>query len=401
MTRPRLAYFSPLPPARTGIADYSRELLPYLAMHASITLFTEDPAAVDPGLLDTFPVLPLADYPERRFHYDLPLYHIGNNLAHAAIYHTMRRYPGLLVLHDYRIHDLVASVSAGVGDTTAFMHELGYANGRFAVNQLRDLMLQQIEIAVPPEAIARHIYLEGLPLCERSVTLNLGTIVHSRYVQQRVQSRVPDRPVEVIPLMVQERPATPQRHRLPWPRDAVIFASAGYITPARGLDAILRVFAQLRQEVPKARLLIVGGMLREVDLPGMIAQWQLQDVVHYAGYAPDVPALLDWMATADVLINLRRPTMGETSATVLRAMAMAKPVIVDDHGWYAELPDDACYKVPPGDDEALLAAMRQLAGSPEQRQQIGRQGQQLVRQEHEPGRVAARYFDFIQRLIGR
>ncbi|HUM72012.1 MAG TPA: glycosyl transferase family 1, partial [Chloroflexota bacterium] len=88
----KIAYFSPLPPTHSGIADYSAELLPYLAAHADITLFAEDPVAVAEEIRGQFEVRPLTAYPAVQWYYDLPLYHMGNSHHHETIYQMCLRY---------------------------------------------------------------------------------------------------------------------------------------------------------------------------------------------------------------------------------------------------------------------------------------------------------------------
>lgn len=407
MTQLRLAYFSPLPPDRSGIADYGAELLPHLAELADITLFANTPAAVAPALRATYPVLPLADYPAQRFRFDLPLYHMGNNSEnHEAIYQMMRRYPGVMVLHDYRLHHFIAHRTAGRGDFLGYMREVAYVLGPAGVNQLRDHKLRALGVTVPPEAAAGYTTLENLALSERLAALNLGTIVHSHYVQAQLQAGLAaqgvSRPVSVIPMLMPGYPTSSQRHRLPWPANAVILASAGYLTADKRPDQALRAFARLRQRLPEARFLFIGQLLApDLNLDQLIAELGLAGAVYQTGFAPDLAMLLNWMATADLLVALRDPTVGETSGAVLRALSIARPVIVYDHGWYSELPDDCCLKVPPGDEEALLAAMTRLAESAALRRRMGRSAMIYTQNELQPGRVAAAYLAFLQTVLQR
>lgn len=119
------------------------------------------------------------------------------------------------------------------------------------------------------------------------------------------------------------------------------------------------------------------------------------------GYLVDTRDFVSWIAAADVLVNLRYPTVGETSATALRGLAAGRPVIVSDHGWYAELPDDACIKVPPNDGEALYQAMRRLAGDPTLRREIGHRAAAYAQREHSLASAAQRYLDFIRETVAR
>ena len=79
------------------------------------------------------------------------------------------------------------------------------------------------------------------------------------------------------------------------------------------------------------------------------------------------------MAACDVHVNLRSPTMGETSGTAIRALTLGKPLVVTDAGWFSELPDDVALKVAVGDREVddLAAALRLLAERPDARAAMG------------------------------
>ena len=68
------------------------------------------------------------------------------------------------------------------------------------------------------------------------------------------------------------------------------------------------------------------------------------------------------MAACDVLVNLRSPTMGETSGSVIRGLALGKPMLVSDVGWFGELPDGVALKIPVDDYEvATIAGALELA----------------------------------------
>ncbi|MCA9978187.1 MAG: hypothetical protein KC413_20640, partial [Anaerolineales bacterium] len=108
---------------------------------------------------------------------------------------------------------------------------------------------------------------------------------------------------------------------------------------------------------------------------------------------------VDWIHTADVIVNLRHPTAGETSATALRALAAGKPVIAFNQGWYAELPDDASVKLPPLDEAALVTAMQTLAAAPAQRQAMGAAGVAYVEENCHPAQIAAAYGRFLHQII--
>ncbi|MCI0396450.1 MAG: glycosyltransferase [Chloroflexi bacterium] len=386
----RLAYFSPLPPARSGIADYSRELLSHLAKLASLTLFANYPEQVDAELQQQFSIQPTGAYPALRWQFDLALYQMGNSIHHDGMYPVALRYPGLVVLHDYSLHHFIAHRTAGQGNYTAYVRELGYALGPAGVNLAWDIYYGRAE----------HPLFE-LPLNNRLLDTSLGLAIHSRQVAETVHQQRPDLPLQIIPALMTVHQGIPRRQALGLPAEAVIFASVGLVTAAKQMELALRAFARLRQVVPQAHYLIVGEVHEEVDLPGLLAGLDLTGAIHVTGFVETVVEFIDWTATADVIVNLRYPTVGETSAAALRALAAGRPVIVFDHGWYSELPDKVAVKIPLLDEAALLAAMLSLAQQPERRQAMGQAATTYIQQQHDPGRVAEYYLAFIEEVLAQ
>lgn len=383
--RPKIAYFSPLPPARSGIADYSAELLPHLAQMADVTLFVDAPASIT---LSGFPVRPVSDYPSCHADYDLPLYQMGNSDQHETVYAMLRQYPGVVVLHDYFLHHFIRHRTIGRGDWTGYGVEMGYALGHEGRRVARAVHRGRADAP-----------LFDAPLNQRVIDAALGLIVHSQFAAERVRRYRLDVPLAVIPAPVEPHAGASWRAKLNLPEDAVLFGSFGQITPAKQIDAALSAFRAARQTCPQAYYLLVGEALPGVDPAGMVAAPELNGVVHHVGYAADLAEFVNWLHTVDVVVNLRQPTAGETSAVALRAMAAGRPLIVYDHGWYSELPDAAALKVPPGDEAALRQAMTALAHSAERRRAMGQAGREYVRAFCAPARVAQAYVAFLQTVM--
>src|SRR5262249_49501390 len=105
----RVAYYSPLPPDRSGIADYSALLLPALARRIDVDVVRRGSRWFQRP---------------RRFHReaDIDLYHVGNDpAAHGWIVEALRRRPGIVVLHDFVLHHLVAGMTLGRGDGSGYL----------------------------------------------------------------------------------------------------------------------------------------------------------------------------------------------------------------------------------------------------------------------------------------
>jgi glycosyltransferase involved in cell wall biosynthesis len=388
----RLAYFSPLPPERSGIAGYSEELLPHLAQLAQVTLFTTNPAQVSAGLRVAFEVCSIEDYNPARRPYDIALYHMGDSMYHEAQYRVLLRYPGITVLHDHGLHHFMATRTIPQGDFAGYVREIGYALGTDGIDLAYRIRQGQAEHP-----------LYTVPLNERVLDHSLGVIVHSRYVARAILEVRPKLTVAVVPAPICTEPG-PLRSRqdLGCSEDALVFASAGQVISIKQITSALEAFARLRVDFPQARYVVVGDELKQdLDLQAWLQQHDLVDAVTSTGYLADIRDFVSWIAAADVLVNLRYPTVGETSATALRGLAAGRPVIVSNHGWYAELPDDTCVKVTPNDSEELYQAMWRLADSPDLRRAIGQQALTYVQREHSLAVAAQKYLDFVGEIVGR
>ena len=108
------------------------------------------------------------------------------------------------------------------------------------------------------------------------------------------------------------------------------------------------------------------------------------------------------MAACDVCVNLRAPTMGETSGSVIRQLSLGKPVVVSDVGWFAELPDAVALKVPvdAGETDALYAALELLARDEGARASMSAPALDLVRREHDLERAAELYVAALEQAVG-
>ncbi len=392
MKRFRLAYFSPLPPARSGIADYSTELLRGLARVADITLFVVDPDAVADDLRRQYSVAAIESYGARRFEFDLPLYHIGNNAAyHEEIYLTLLRYPGVLVLHECDLYQFMVHRSLGLHDHIhELARDLGLSQGMRGYHRAQSIAAGEYDLANL-----------RWPLFDRAVRTSLGTIVHSEYARKRILHCVPEACVVHIPHIVDSHPrASDVRLDLGWPKDAIIFASLGHSARYKQLHLSMRAFAQLQAEFPEVRYLLVGESSDDsVELLRLVAELGLSDSVQHLDFVPDFQAFVDCIAACDIVVNLRDPTMGETSGSALRALSAGRPLIVFDHGWYSELPDEVAVKVDVMDEKGLLDAMRQLARGTARRLEMGEMAESYVRCAHQAESVSARYMEFLYEIV--
>lgn len=397
MQTPRIAYCSPVNPAPSGISDYSEELLPYLGQYAEIVLFVEDglrPA--NRRLSEHLEVLPLRRLPRelRRRRYDALVYHMGNSPAHGAIWEAARRLPGVVVLHDFVLHHFMLWYAANrLRDVQGYVREMEARYGAPGAHMARLMIRSRFTDAA-----------FDFPCCEPVLASACGLIVHSRYVAERAAALRPDLPMAVVPMGIplpDPPPREEARARLGLPPEAVVLASFGHINAWKRVEPTLRALAALRAEGHDARYLLVGSVSPNYDLAGLIARSGLSDAVTVTGYVPRV-AFETYVAAADICVNLRYPTAGETSASLLRLLGAGRPTLVSAVGAFAELPPGVAAQVDPGPAEGdqILAYCRLLLPRPELAAALGARARAYVAAEHTLERAAAGYARFLARLYG-
>jgi len=369
----KVAYFSPMPPEPSGIADYSALLLPALRRHVDVTVVKRGAKRPPRGV-------------------DLAVYHIGNDpRAHAWILDALRRSPGLVVLHDFVLHHLVAGVTIARRDGHGYLDAMEREHG--VVGRL--LAHGVLDKRIPPLWESRP---EDFPLTGEVLSLATGLVVHSRYVEEHVRAVGYDGPVAVVP-----HPAWPDPHVTPAGVDAdPLIGAFGNVNQSKRVPQLLEAFARLRTSYPDARLLLVGATSPGFDLERRLQRLGLDDEgVVREGYV-DEGRLWSLMAACDVHASLRSPTMGETSGTTIRALVLGKPLVVSDVGWFSELPGEVALKVPAGEDEAadLAAALALLAERPDARTAMGGAARELARTTHDLDRVAELQAAAFERVAG-
>lgn len=335
---PRIAWASPLPPTRSGVSDYAAELLPELARLGTLTV-VEPPGWTAP---DDAPWLAglrrVSDASDDDA--GVPLLHLGNNPYHLWIARRLRLRGGVVVLHDPVLHHLLVEEAAADGEWGRFARELGDAHGR-AGEALAEARRWGINGPLDPFLFpARPVYLRHA----RAV------VVHSREAERRLAAELPGMPVRRVPLAVAALPCgdrTAWRRRLGCASDTLVLAHLGFLTPAKGLEALLLTLASLTELRVDFRLVVVGEGSEASTLDRAVAALGLGERVTRWGFA-SFEELGGIAAATDLGLVPRYPTAGETSAAALRFLAAGTPVAVAAYGQFLELPHAAALRMAPG-----------------------------------------------------
>jgi glycosyltransferase involved in cell wall biosynthesis len=394
----RLAWFSPLPPVRTGLSVYSRALLSRLGDSNEIDVLVDDPVVAAARRLNRLPegvaIHPAHDFAwrQRRAPYDLTVFQLGNSVHHAYQWPYLFRHPGLLVLHDGHLHHSRAAVLMRQRRHDHYRAEFAACHP--------DTSVDAAELAIA--GFDSHLYYYW-PFTRLAVGASRVTAVHTRALRDDLAAESPDARVEHVHLAhgtllspaeaARRRAEVRARHGID--PDTVVFGCFGGLTPDKRLPQILDAFNAIRDSLPPSILLFGGEAPSHYDLHGDLLRRHLDRLAIATGYVEDEDDLTGLIAASDVTLNLRWPTARELSGPWLRSLAagrcsvvtalvhLAGIPVIDAGSWTATAPAPIAVAVELSDErDQLSKTMRRLAVDRGLREQIGDDARAYWQREH-------------------
>ncbi len=364
----KVGFFSPLPPAATGVADYSGTLLSWLRQLGDVEIAPEK--------------------------CDVALYHVGNNALHRDIYRRALAHPGVVVLHDAVLQHLFL----GMLDSNEYVEEFVYNYGETSRDLARQLWEQRARSGADARYFAR-------PMLKRIATASRAVIVHNpaaaALVREHVREHSPDAQIFEIPHLF-ERPTLPSpeetrrfRESLGLTPETLLIGTFGHQRETKRLTVLLRAFQRAVQSGADARLLVSGSFVSGT-FENAIAPLLQHPGILRTGYLPE-PELWRYAAATDLCVNLRYPSAAETSGIAVRMMGIGKPVIFTASEALARIPENACLRldVGPEEEQMLAGYIAWLAGNREAGLAIGRRAAAHIAQSHAPEKVAREYWEVL------
>ena len=383
-----LSWFTPLPPARNGIADYAAMLLGEVAGLTPCTCYSEDPRAEAPEGVEVRDPLQAFRYltPRSRI-----LHQIGNNGGHVFALEALRRHGGVVSLHDLSL---------------LYVYELATTK--------KEVIFGQMQAPAPAlgEAYARHWSDKGLKTSANYVLFDMigeilrrasAVIVHSDYASRKIRAMhgaVADGKIEVIPHFAKPTvPASSQaaRESLGIVSDHPLILTSGFATKSKRFDWLIEALIHLRDE-GRPFVWVHAGQERSEEYPltDRIRDCGLSGISTVTGYLSE-DELDAYIAAADVVVNLRFPSVGESSGTLARAFSAGRCCIVNDTAAYAEIPRDVVVHLPVfGTVRALVHALDHLIADRTLRETFGRRAQYYARTALSLDTIARRYLKVIE-----
>ena len=384
-SRPRLAYLSPLPPERSGIADYSAELLPELAKYYEIDLITDLTEIADRYLQESFRRQAISEFEKSAHRYDRVLYQIGNSPFHCQMPSLIERYPGTVVLHDFFLSHLFYYLE-GV-DGTALRRCLYESHG---YPGLLTRARKGAEAAV-------WSYPCNLSVLSRAQ----GIIVHSEHAKQLARewfgisaegwAVIPQ--LRRIPKSIRKEDA---RRVLGIPSDTFLVCSFGFLAPTKLNELLFESWlASSLASRRDCHLLFVGGdgNGEPYQVEGSSGRIRVTGYVGKDDYER-------YLSAADVGVQLRGPlSRGETPRSVFDCMSHGLATVVTAHPALADLPADSLLTLSESSGAGeLVGALERLYRDPEYRTNLCLRAQQYVRDKLAPALIARPYADAMEKF---
>lgn len=336
--RRRIAFVSPLPPARTGVADVSFHLLGVLTRDFEVDAFADQDEAQTPAGVSFAPVRQFDTALRARGGYDRIVVCLGNSEHHAEALALLRRHKAVVLAHDVRLTGLYAWTAANRPD----LEPRGFHGTLQAIYDDRLPPSLGARGWLDVEEYDRH----GILMAREVISLADRYLVHSRYAADlaRVDAeKGDDAKIGVLTFGImapEEFEAYPRGNEQP------LVATLGIVGPAKQPERLLAAFAVMSRHERRAEL-VFAGPIEDAEaerLKGVAGGLGVSDRVRFTGELAE-EELYGWMTRASVAVQLRAASNGETSATVSHCLAAGVPVIVTAIGSAKELPDECAMKV--------------------------------------------------------
>lgn len=383
-----LAYVSPLPPERTGIADYSEELIPELKKYYDVVFITEQ-ENIDSKYAESYNIHNSKWLLDNKDEVDRVLYQVGNSPFHQYMLDLVKLVPGTVVLHDFYLGHLRHWREVYVRPAD-WLTSLYYSHGYKALLDAKsDTDYAKFEYPVNWDLI-------------KSAN---GLILHSEYSKLlldkwyfsngRVRSYV-------IPLLRKHDVNNEKSYRnnVGLNNHDFVICSFGFLGESKQNHRLIEAFSKSKLATnERCKLIFVGENPKSdygLGLESTIKELGLSKRVRITGFA-EHSVYKKYLTVSDVAVQLRTQSRGETSGTALDCMNYGIPLIVNANGSMAELNKDAVWLLPDEfSDAELIHALEELYENEVRRKKMGEISKFVIKNQHSPEKCAELYFQAIE-----
>lgn len=383
---------------KSGISDFSEELVVKLKEYHDITLFANH-GIVDNEIINAnFEIMDICDYEKEqvRAQFDIAVFHMGNNYSfHKDIARIFLKYGGVLELHDIALHHFLAEATLSQGEKDNYIRAMKYCHGDAGEKRAKAFLQRKGKAPWINESLK---YMVNKYFIDRAQAI----IVHSDFAYEIVKGIRKEIQIVKIELHTPEicnynnEQKSEIRKHLGIEDDKLILGAFGYASAEKRILQILRALAVYKKYNKNFHFYIVGKVAN-INIDKTIRKLKLQNYVSSVGFV-DLSKLKLYMAACDVAFNLRYPTQGESSASLVRLMGMGKVVFVTDIGAFKEYSDDIVVKIEYGEKE-IYQIYKKLQEVEEGLDYYGEKAYQYALRHNNVDVNAKKYADFFQKIV--
>jgi glycosyltransferase involved in cell wall biosynthesis len=387
----KLAYISPLPPAKSGIANYSYELLPELAKYYDIIVVVNQ-TDIEP--INDYCCISIENFKHQAHTFDRIIYQFGNSHFHDHMFALLEQYPGIVTLHDFFLSGIIAHMEAHNSSPNKWSKELYHAHGysavqsRFHAKDTADIVYQYpCNLSVLEDAT-------GI-ICHSEFSMNLA--------QGCYQANAADYWTKIPHL--RKPPVDKPNHKqlkqsLGFSEEDFIVCSFGFLAPTKSNHLLLDAWNASKLSKQHNCLLVFVGALEDPHYQSLINKLikdsALPNNIKITGFNTS-EQYNNYLSITDLAVQLRAKSRGETSGAVLDCMNYGIATIVNANGSMAELPKN-CVKLIADQFETntLKSALEELSDDTKQRRIIGENAKKHIFENHSPEKIGHQYFEAIE-----
>ena len=387
----KLAIFSPLPPTKSGISDYSIDLGLALSEYFDITFVIDNDALLpDNNLIKFAEIVKLSQWYKKNRKGHLIFYQMGNNAYHNYIYDEVIKHPGFVLLHDYSIHHLMLDRSQNNHNEYSKLlkkakevhNDLSkYTNNQFCLPDLFKFIL---------------------PLNDLLIEKSSGVIVHSESSFNKIKEKYPSKSLLQINFPVTSVQQMSQydlinlRSKYRINSSDFIISSFGFVTPTKQIPLILQSLSLIKNDLKNFKYLLVGEVHTSINITELINKFNLNKHVEVIGYT-DLLVFEEYIKLSDLIITLRYPSAGETSAVLLRALAHGKANIVFDYDSFGDFPDEVLLKIPldTSDPFFLAESIKSICCNKDLKKSYETNAEKYIRNHHDFKKITEQLTNFL------
>ena len=391
----KIAIVTPWPEQRTGIANYIYKLVPYLSKYFYIDIFADNTNSTTIN----FEKNPcgnffLIDELEKQYtNYDELIFEIGNSSEyHSGVYEMLLKYTGIVEIHDFVLHPFFYHAYYLTGKKTLYRDALERAYGQNGLDHYRAIKNKTL---FPDN--------KKFPMCESASLLGKATIFHNRWSNDQCKNTVN---THIIPLACFDQPYRHENTQTQElllqkiggkEKNTIIIGCFGYVNENKRPFQTVSAVKNLLSYGYKVKLIFWGNS----NIPDFEKKLKssLQNSAFISGYLSGEEYACALELT-DIVVNLRYPSMGESSGTLCEAYQYSKAVLVSDVNQYKEYPDEICWKVPVGkyEQECLTSMLKYLIDNPKVRKALGENAYDYAKNVLSPNVIAKEYWKVINNI---